>query len=83
MRNGRIVRQIDIDDFAVKTSICFKGLAPAGALVVVDRLDDVGRDRILHKRRERHQEVDGDVIPFERPRHVDDVVCPLRVPDED
>ena len=46
VRNGRIVRQIDIDDFAVKTSICFKGLAPAGALVVVDRLDDVGRDRI-------------------------------------
>jgi hypothetical protein len=62
VRNGRIVRQIDIYDFAVETVIPSDGLAPPGGLVIVDRLHDVGGDRILQKRRERHQEIDCDIV---------------------
>src|ERR1039458_8616168 len=51
--DGLIVSQVEIYDLAVEPAVRNDGLAPPGGLVIVDRLYDVGGDRILQKGRER------------------------------
>src|ERR1700722_11618110 len=79
VRNGRIVGQIEVDQLAVKAGLGFQRLPPSGRLIVIDRFDDIRGDTILHERRESYQKIDGDVGWLERPRHVDDIVGPLRM----
>src|SRR5215472_3452410 len=79
VRNGRIVGQIDVDQLTVKARLGFQRLPPSGRLIVIDRFDDIRGDAILHEGREGYQKIDGDVGGLERPRHVDDIVGPLRM----
>ena len=62
VRDGLIASQIEIYDLAVEAAVRSDGLAPPRSLVIVNRFDNVRRDRILKKRRERHNEVDCDVL---------------------
>src|ERR1700693_868292 len=77
VRDGLIASQVEIYDLAVETAVRSDRLAPPWSLVIVDRIENVGRDRILEKRRERHKEVNSDMLRFEQTGHVDDVVRAL------
>ncbi len=77
-----IARDVVVSERAAEALPGRERRAPAARLVVVDRPRHVRRDGLRVNRRERHDEVDGDVARLQRRRDLDRVVAALRMADE-